>query len=195
VSRFLRLVWLCLGVGAFAFLVVLFLLPTRWDVERQQEIAAPRERVFPLLADLRAWQRWSPWQESAYKGLVYRYSNPASGAGAQVTWNSEATGDGMLRLDRATAPQGVDFSMAFQHGRIEAHDTLTLAALPGGRTRVTWSDHGSLGHTLVGRLSLRLIEMSMGRDLERGLANLAAVAEGRPLPPPPAAPTPPPPPR
>jgi hypothetical protein len=71
--------------------------------------------------------------------------------------------------------------MAFQGGRIRATDALRLDALPGGRTLVTWNDEGTLGRTLLGRLSLPVIETSMGRDLERGLAALAAVCEGRPV--------------
>ena len=181
-TQHLRLIWLGLGVVSLVMLVGLFLLPTHWSVERQVEIAAPPERVFAELDDLRAWRRWSPWQESAYPGLVFKYAGPPRGAGAEVSWNSEATGDGRLRIEVSTPPRELVFSMAFQQGRINARDTLRLAPLPDGRTRVTWSDEGSLGRTLLGRLSLPVIERSMGRDLERGLAQLAAVVEGRPLP-------------
>jgi hypothetical protein len=86
VTRYLRLVWLALGVVSSALLVALFLLPTRWRVERRVEIAAPREAVFAHLDDLRAWGEWSPWQEGAYPGLVFRYAGPAKGAGAEVSW-------------------------------------------------------------------------------------------------------------
>ena len=164
-------------------LVGLFLLPTRWSVERQVEIAAPPDRIFAELDDLRAWRRWSPWQESAYPGLVFRYAGPPRGKGAEVSWNSEATGDGRLRIEESVPPRELSFSMTFQQGRIRARDPLRLIPLAGGRTRVVWSDQGSLGRTLLGRLSLPVIERSMGRDLERGLAQLAAVVEGRPLPP------------
>jgi uncharacterized protein YndB with AHSA1/START domain len=181
-TRHLRLVWLGLGLLSLVALVGLFLLPTQWRVERQVEIAAPPARVFAELDDLRAWRRWSPWQENAYPGLVFRYAGPPRGAGAELSWNSEATGDGRLRIEESSPPHALAFSMSFQQGRIQARDTLRLHPLPGGRTRVVWSDRGSLGRTLLGRLSLPVIERSMGRDLERGLAQLAAVVEGRPLP-------------
>jgi uncharacterized protein YndB with AHSA1/START domain len=186
-TRHLRLVWLGLGLLSLVALVGLFLLPTQWRVERQVEIAAPPARVFAELDDLRAWRRWSPWQENAYPGLVFRYAGPPRGAGAELSWNSEATGDGRLRIEESSPPHALAFSMSFQQGRIQARDTLRLQPLPGGRTRVVWSDQGSLGRTLLGRLSLPVIERSMGSDLERGLAQLAAVVEGRPLPAPSAA--------
>ena len=185
--RYLRIIWLFLGLASFVTLIGLFLMPTSWQVERSVEIATPPERVFALLDDLHAWRSWSPWQESAYQGLVFRYSGPARGVGASMSWDSQATGDGTLRIDESVPPRRLAFSMAFQKGRIEAHDVFALDPLPGGRTRVTWTDHGSLGRTLLGRLSLPVIEKSMGRDLDRGLSALAAVAEGRPVPPPAAA--------
>ena len=149
---------------------------------RQREIAAPPARVFPHLDDLRSWKAWSPWQEGAYPGLVYTYSQPSRGRGAQVSWKSRDTGDGVLRIESSRPPRELEFSMAFQEGRIRARDSLRLEPLPGGRTRAVWRDTGTLGRTLIGRLSLPVVEASMGRDLERGLAALAAVAEGRPVP-------------
>jgi uncharacterized protein YndB with AHSA1/START domain len=176
VSRFLRLVWLLLGVSAFLFLGLLFVLPTRWEVVRRREVAAPPARVFAQLDDLRAWRAWSPWREDAYPGLVFRYSGPPRGPGAQVSWDSEATGDGRLRIVESVPPRRLAFTMSFQHGRIQARDSLSLEPTAAG-TRVTWTDRGTLGRTLLGRLSLPVVEQSMGRDLERGLAELAAVCE------------------
>jgi len=188
VSRYLRLIWLGLGLASLVMLVGLFFLGSSWSVERQVDVAASPARVFREIEDLRAWQRWSPWQEKDYPGLVFRYAGPPAGVGAEVSWDSEATGDGRLRIEESDPPRALAFAMSFQKGRIAARDTIRLEPLPGGRTRVTWTDHGSLGRTLLGRLSLPVIERSMGRDLERGLAQLAAVVEGRPLPPPDATP-------
>src|SRR5688500_2145092 len=159
-------------------MVVLFFLPTRWEVSRRVEIDAPPERIYPWIADLQRWRSWSPWQESDYPGLVYRYSGPASGPGAEVSWDSDATGDGHLRIIEARPHERVRFEMRFQKGRIRATDTLALRPLPGGRTEVVWEDGGDLGRTLLGRLSLPAIERSMGRDLERGLASLSRAATG-----------------
>lgn len=180
--RTVRVLLLLTGAGSLVLLVALFLLPSTWQVERRRDVAAPTAHVFAQIEDLRSWSAWSPWQESAYPGLVFRYSPRTRGAGAAVSWDSEATGDGRLRIERSVPPRELTFTMAFQRGRIRARDTLRLAALPGDRTQVVWTDRGTLGRTLLGRLSLPVIEQSMGRDLERGLAALAAVCEGRPVP-------------
>jgi len=180
--RYLRILLFLMGVGSFVLLLVLFLLPTTWTVVRAREIPAPAAQIYPHLDDLRAWKAWSPWQESAYPGLVFHYAGPARGPGAELSWSSEATGDGVLRIEASAPPRELAFSMAFQQGRIRAHDSIRLEPLGGGRTRVVWTDRGSLGRTLLGRLSLGLVESSMGRDLERGLAGLASASTGMPAP-------------
>jgi hypothetical protein len=180
-SRPVRLVWLTLGVGSLALLVGLFLVEPTWEVVRQRDVAAPPERIYPWVEDLQGWRRWSPWQESDYVGLTYRYEGPTRGPGAAMSWDSEATGDGSLRITDSRPPRSLAFEMRFQDGRVTARDTLELLPLPGGGTRVVWTDRGKLGRTLLGRLSLPVIERSMSRDLDTGLARLAALVELPPV--------------
>lgn len=175
--RYLRLVWLAMGLASMVGLVVLFLLPATWSVQRETVVAAPPEAVWPWLEDLDRWPTWSPWQEDDYEGLTYHYSSQTAGVGAEMRWDSETTGDGVLTITAADPPRRLAFTMAMQQGRIVAAETLSLEPLAGDRTRVTWLDRGELGHTLLGRLSLPVIEESMGRDLARGLENLRATVE------------------
>jgi hypothetical protein len=163
-------------------------MPTTWEVTRQREIAAPPAAIYPHLVELRRWNDWSPWQESAYQGLEFRYSGPARGVGAEVAWDSDATGDGRLRIVAVQPPTMLRFERVVQKGKIRSLDTIRLEPLAGGRTRVTWVDRGDLGRTLLGRLSLSLVEELMAKDLERGLAGLARVAGGPTQPPTTAAP-------
>jgi uncharacterized protein YndB with AHSA1/START domain len=180
IGRRLRLIWLALGLSSCLALIVLFLLPTGWEVERRADLEAPPEQIFPWLEDLGRWEAWSPWQEGSYEGLEFHYPGAMAGAGAEMRWDSPGTGDGVLRIVESEPPRRLVFEMAFQRGRITTRDTLTLEPLPGGLTRVTWHDQGSLGRTLTGRLSIPLVERSMGHDMEIGLARLAeAVAAER----------------
>ncbi|HEY5739940.1 MAG TPA: SRPBCC family protein, partial [Gammaproteobacteria bacterium] len=56
--------WIALSLLAGLLLVVLVYLLSfdgRFRVERSREIAAPTDRVFAAVADLRTWPAWSPW--------------------------------------------------------------------------------------------------------------------------------------
>lgn len=158
-------------------LVILFLLPAEWEVERETVIQAPAEAVWDHLVDLRRWEEWSPWQEGDYEGLAFEYSEVTRGTGSELRWSSEATGDGRLGITAAEPPRRLELVMEMQEGTIVTRETLILRPLSGRRTRVLWRDRGSLGHTLLGRLSLPVIEESMGRDLSRGLEELKRVVE------------------
>jgi hypothetical protein len=172
-GRGLRLVWMVLGVASFAMLVILFVLPSSWRVERQRELPATAEQVYPLLVDLHRWAEWSPWREKDYPGLVFHYAGPASGPGAEVSWETERTGDGLRRILAVQPAHQVSTELAVQRGRIRSTDVILLTALPNGHCRVTWTNQGSLGRTLLGRLQLGFIEDAMGRDLDKALAGLA----------------------
>ena len=177
--RYLRLVWLALGLASMVALVALFLLPATWSVEREIAIAAPPEAIWPWIEDLERWREWSPWRESDYEGLAFEYSQQTSGVGASLRWDSEATGDGSLTITAVDPPRRLGFTMAMQGGTILARETLVLEPRPDGTTRVVWRDQGELGRTLLGRLSLPVIEESMGRDLARGLAALRGLVDAR----------------
>ena len=47
-----------------------------FSVSRSIEIAAPPERITPLLTDLRAWQQWSPWAMSTSVGVGVSIGDP-----------------------------------------------------------------------------------------------------------------------
>lgn len=175
--RYLRIVWLAMGLLSMVALVALFLLPATWSVQKEVTVAASPAEIWPWLEDLQRWQQWSPWRETDYEGLTFTYSEDTAGVGASVRWESEATGDGVLTITAVDPPRRLGFTMAMQEGQIVARETLTLEPLPDGRTRIVWRDQGELGHTLLGRLSLPVIEESMGRDLGRGLAALRTVVE------------------
>jgi len=176
-SSWLRIVWIALGLFSFATVAALFLLPADWSVERTIIVEAPPEAIFPLIDNLQRWTEWSPWQADDYEGLAFEYSGPPAGEGAEQRWDSEITGDGMLRIVESVPPRRVVFEMRFQGGKITALDTIALSPVEGGATRVVWTDHGTIGSTLLGRLSVPVVEESMGRDLENGLARLKARAE------------------
>lgn len=171
-SRGLRIVWLLLGLASLMAVFALFFLPTEWEVRREIVVDAPPEAIYPHLVDLARWGEWSPWQEEDYPDLEYRYSDPPVGVGAEQTWDSEATGDGAIRIVEAEAPRRVAFEMRFQSGTITARDEIRLEPTGDGATRIVWTDRGSVGRTLLGRLSVPVIEESMGRDLEAGLQGL-----------------------
>ena len=53
-------------------------------------VAAPPERIYPLVADLRAWRAWSPW-EALDPAMTRTFGGAPSGVGATYGWAGNGT--------------------------------------------------------------------------------------------------------
>jgi len=79
--RYIKLA-LISGIVLFGMLTALsFLFPSRIRISRAINIAAPREKVYESLNDLRAWDHWNEFiKSSPLTGKTY--SSPSAGKGA-----------------------------------------------------------------------------------------------------------------
>ena len=153
------------------FIVVGLVLPRSVEVTRTVTVAAPLETVFPLLDDLEAWTRWTPWGdvESQIEGV-------ARGAGATRVWDDPNLGSGTLTLTEVVPLESVHYQAEVDGGLTF---TGTLAVEPGsGGTSVQWTESVSWGlNPLMGWTGLTLAE-AQGRQLEQTLSRLKELVEG-----------------
>lgn len=145
-------------------------------VSRSIEVAAPPERILPLLTNLRTWQQWSPW-EGLDPALERTYTGAESGVGAIYGWrgNSKA-GQGRMEIVETTDDRvGIDLLFA---APMKAHNRVDFELTPTGTgTRVDWVMTGP--QNLVMRLMSKFYSMEkmIAPDLEKGLAQLKRLAE------------------
>lgn len=161
-----------LGLIAILGIIGLF-LPARYSASRSLVIDAPVEVVFDQVVDLRKNEAWSPWME-ADPTIKPVYGDKTVGEGASYTWTSESSGDGSL-----TTVKVVDHT--------EIRNTLNFGGQPAtgiwtfepvdAKTKVTWAIEGDSGWNIPGRYFGVMMDRLVGPDFERGLRNLARVAE------------------
>ena len=174
-----------LGVGVLAIAAVLIYAATKPDtftLQRSASIAAPPEKLFPLIADVKAFNTWNPYalKDPASK---MAYEGPASGVGAAYSWDSEALGTGRMEITEATAPSRVQAKLEFKRpfattNRVDF--TLQPQNTPSGtQTQVTWAMSGPMPY--LSKLMTTFVSMDrmVGADFEAGLANLKTLAERR----------------
>lgn len=165
-------------LGALFSLVIIggLLLPGEIRVERSIEIDATPEQVFPLINDMEAFNRWSPWANLDSE-TMYELSGPESGVGARMSWSSEnpEVGSGSQRIIRSLPPEQVVLRLDFgPQGSAEA--SFDLRALETG-TEVTWSFGFQIGYDLIGRYMGLLMEGMVGKKYEKGLERLKKLVE------------------
>jgi hypothetical protein len=163
-------------------LIVLVLIyaatrPDDFRVERSVVIAAPAEKIFPLIDTLQNWRAWSPYERKD-PAMQRTYAGPASGIGAAYAWQgNKDVGTGRMEIVESTLPSKVRFKLDFAVP-FEAHNEAVFALEPvAGGTRASWTMTGAspFMFKLMG-LFMNMDEM-IGRDFETGLATLKTQAE------------------
>jgi hypothetical protein len=149
--------------------------PAAFRVQRSIHIAAPSERIEPLISDLRRFMTWNPFAD---KGpLQLTYSGPERGAGAACDFaGSRAAGRGRLAVTDAS-PHKVTMLLTMS-APMRCENTIEFLLEPGiGGTGVTWAMVGR--SPVIARVMGLLFDTDrmVGRELQRGLAALGAQAE------------------
>ena len=175
-----RRIMLGVGVLLVAAMAAAYLLPRNVRVERSATIAAPRATVFTLLDSYRQFNKWSPWFELD-PGAKYTYEGPGAGVGAKILWagDPQKLGSGSQVITASERYEKVEADVDFGQGGTPAKQVFTLAA-DGAGTKVTWSMDVDLGMNPISRYFGLGFDGMIGRDFEKGLANLKTFAEGLP---------------
>jgi uncharacterized protein YndB with AHSA1/START domain len=146
-------------------------------VERDATVKAPARTVYDLIADFRCWGEWSPW-EDVDPDLQRTFSGAESGVGAVYEWSgNRKAGQGRMEITAADAPSRIQIALQFLKPFKSSNTTTFELQESGGATHVAWRMVGP--KTFMTRLMGIFMSMDkmVGRDFEKGLAQLAAAAQ------------------
>jgi uncharacterized protein YndB with AHSA1/START domain len=166
-----------LGLVAIVILLVAvaYALPAHYIVVRSIVIDAQPEKIYPLVANTRAWKQWSAWNQRD-PNMTIVYAGPESGAGAQWKWQSKSEGNGEMTLTAADPDRRIGYRLYFPDFNSTASGALTFDPVSAKATRVTWTNEGDLGNNPMMRWMGLMMDRMVGRDFDAGLANLKALA-------------------
>lgn len=166
-------------LALIAIVVVLvaiaYALPSRYSVTRSIDIDAPPSKIYPLVANTRAWKQWSAWNQRD-PGMTIVYSGPESGAGSQWKWKSKSEGEGEMTLTSAESDRRIGYRLFFPDLNSTATGAMTFDPISPATTRVTWTNEGELGNNPMMRWMGLAMDKMVGNDFAAGLANLKTLA-------------------
>lgn len=150
--------------------------PDSFRVQRVVLINAPADKVFPLINDFKAWPAWSPYEKKD-PAMKRSLGAVTAGKGASYAWDGDKNvGQGsmeMLESDPRKILIKLDFLKPF-----EAHNMAEFSLEPkGDSTSVTWAIYGPSPYMSKVIGTFMNIDDMIGRDFEKGLADLKAAAE------------------
>ena len=179
------LVKILIGVAGVLVLFVLVVAtrPSAYHVERKVEVAAPADLVFGVLNDLHQFASvlvlfGSPW-EKLDPDMQKTFEGPEAGVGQSYAWSGKEVGKGKMTIEESVPGQKVGIKFQFVAPmKSTATCALILTSAPTG-SFVTWSMDGN--HNFIGKAFGMFMDMDnmLGADIEKGLARLKTLAEGK----------------
>jgi len=152
--------------------------PDDFRVERSTRIAAPPEKIFPLIGDLKGFNAWNPWEKKD-PGKGQYGAGDTSGPGASYAWDSDKLGAGRMTIVEAVPSKMVTMRLDFIKP-MQSTNSAMFALVPEGElTRVSWSMSGQ--SNLMAKVVQVFVSMDrmVGDDFVAGLASLKALAEAK----------------
>ena len=169
--------WLFYLIAAIAIIIVggSFLLPAQAVVTRSTEIAAPPDKVFAIVGDLRRFNEFSPWADLD-PNIKYTFEGPESGVGQKMNWTSDNAdvGSGSQTITKYEPPNFRGIATRFRHAR-QAGRELGSRAVDSGHQRHMGLQVRPRRHP--GKMVRPDVRPLDRRRLRKGLAKLKAVAE------------------
>lgn len=158
-------------------LVVIAMQPPEYKIERSATINAPPATVYGNVNSFHKWQVWSPWEklDPAMKRTI---DGPESGTGAKYHWTgNKEVGEGKMEITESKPAELVKIKLDFIKPMEGTSDTLFTFTPEGSGTKVTWTMSGK--NNFVGKACSLVMNMEkmVGKDFEKGLAQMKAVSE------------------
>ena len=169
-------------IGAIVVVVIAGILihaatkPDSFRVQRVVLVDAPPDKVFPLIGDLKAWSAWSPYEKKD-PAMKRTYGAVTAGKGATYAWEgNKDVGQGSMEIVES-GPRKVLIKLDFLKP-FEAHNMAEFLLDPkGDGTSVTWAIQGPSPYISKVIGTFMDFDDMIGRDFDKGLADLKAAAE------------------
>ncbi len=147
-----------------------------FEVTRATTIQADPARVHGLVNDFHEWTAWSPW-EDLDPDLQRTYTGPSAGVGAHYAWKgNRKAGEGSMEITGSAADR-IDIELVFLKPFRNTQRVEFVITPTSGGTDVTWRMTGQ--HEGLMSVFSKVVPMDrlVGKDFEKGLTRLKAVAE------------------
>ena len=130
-----------MGVLFLVVLVMGFLLPKAWRVDREILIHSEAESIFPLINNPKNWQEWSVWNTE--NGMKFSFSGTSSGKDASMSWKGNQI-NGKMTIAKSENNKTVEILMDLENGRFPVNCLLVIDASVPNLCQLAWRSELSM---------------------------------------------------
>ena len=172
----LKKIALGLGVVLAVLIIVIALQPSAFVIERSANINAPADILYAQIADLRAWEAWSPWAKMDPQ-MKSTFEGPASGVGAITSWEGPEAGKGRMEITAVKPNREIDIKLDFLAPMQATNRTVFSLTENNASTTVHWRMEGNNSFAGKGFALFMNMDKMVGGDFDKGLASMKTLAE------------------
>ena len=176
-KTFKRVILVILTIIAI-LLIIAYLLPKNWHVERSVSINANKNYIYTYTANFGRWDLWTPWTKEVDSTVKFEMMGPDGQVGTTRKWDGKTLGNGEIKITEQVPGEYTGFDVAFNKGQFKSKGKIIIEQT-GDSSKVTWQADGSTGYNPVARYFGLLMDHLMGGDFEKALSKLKKVVEGR----------------
>jgi hypothetical protein len=178
----IKKILLVLVVIVVILVVVIALQSSTYHVERTATINAPAAVVFAQVNDFHKWNAWSPWAKLD-RAMKQTFEGAPAGNGAIYTWSgNKDVGEGRMLITESHPSDLVRIKLDFLRPFAATSDTVFTFKPDGNQTTVTWGMTGDKNFIAKAFHLVVNMDKMIGKDFEKGLAQMKSVAEAAPKP-------------
>jgi effector-binding domain-containing protein len=174
----LKKIFIGLLILIIVLIVISFLLPKNYKVERFVFIKADRSVIHNLTSNFTKWSLWTPWTKAIDSTANFELVGIEGQVGTQWKWTGKVLGNGEMKISEIIPDEMIAYDLSFDNGRYQSKGKLIIEAA-GDSSKVSWLDEGDLGYNPISRYMGLFMDKMMGPDFEKGLAKLKKIAEER----------------
>ncbi len=180
-KKILKISIISIGVLALILLLPPLFMPSSYTASSSIVIESNAYTVFPYFADLRSWDKWSPWKEKA-PNSKYEYSENTFGAGATMAWESQEQGTGKMTTVQFKKFHHINYQWDFiKPFKSTSGGQIMVEKLNENQVKVTWTNTGKLKWPFDRWMNAFAdFKQMLEKDFAVGLGNLKKVVEAGP---------------
>jgi Polyketide cyclase / dehydrase and lipid transport len=160
-----------------AFLAFVATRPAEYEVAREALIPAPAAVAYAQVADFHKWDAWSPWAKLDPQMKTSFEGTPGAVGSSQSWTGNKDVGTGKMTLLEAKPGELVRIKLEFVEPFADTADNTITFRPEGAGTRVRWSMAGVNNFMEKAMCVFMDMDAMIGKDFEKGLAQLGAVAQ------------------
>lgn len=158
--------------------VIGFLLPSSFKVERSIQVKSTPSVIFPYLNNIQRWREWTSLNEEKDFSLEISYFGPDQGIGSGMEYSGDKLGSGQIEIIDNELDQRVDFFLLLNK-RIGSHGRISIAPIGVNESRVSILLKGDVGFHLPNRYIILFMDNISGALFDDSLKQLKTTLESK----------------